>query len=130
MDKLNIPLADLKIGMYVELPSSWLSHDFLKNNFKITTQKQLLEIKKLKLKGIKVDFSKSDIEQPHLAQSKPKQVEVKAPTVVDPKYEAIPEKWSSEELMTDDLRNVLEDKNLGAKEKSVMVYQNSVSMME
>lgn len=130
MDKKNISPNELEIGMFVELPASWLSHSFLQNNFKISNKKQLNELKKLKFKDITVDFSQSDVKNPHKAKTEPLKVEIKTPAVLDPKFGEVPKQWSSDTLMTDDLKNVLEDTSLPPKEKSIMVYQNTVSLME
>ena len=40
----RIKVSDLKVGMYVELPSAWRAHPFLRNSFTISSQKQIDKI--------------------------------------------------------------------------------------
>jgi len=132
MNKKKIRTRDLQIGMYIELPSSWFSHDFLKNEFKITSQKVLDQLLAMKLKEVTVDYDKSEVydideDDRTLLEQLPQS---RMPTVEDPKYAAVPEQWSSDKGLTDDLRNVLDDMQLPPREKSVAVYKHSVSMME
>ena len=129
MNKKSIDTGQLEIGMYVELPDSWFAHDFLKNNFLITSQDQLKELRKLKLKQVTVDFSRSQIKA-EKKSVKPAPITLPQSSIKDPKYDEAPKKWSSEKLMTDDLRNVLDDHQLAPEKKSVAVYKHSVNMME
>lgn len=129
MEKQTINVNELEIGMYVELPTSWLAHDFVSNKFKITSKQQLSQLRKLKLNDVTVDYTKSDVKLPAEELMK-QQSQLKPPQVKDPKYEAPPKKWDSEQLMTDDLRNVLDDQQLPPDKKSVAVYKHSVDMME
>jgi len=76
-----------------------------------------------------VDFAKSDI-KPKITHNSPPAKPMPPSRLKDPKYEQPPEKWSSDKLMTDDLRNVLDDHKLPPEKKSVAVYKHSVSMME
>lgn len=129
MAKARISINELQMGMYVELPDSWFAHDFLSNKFKITSSAQLNELRKLRFKQIIVDFDKSDF-KPTSTDLEKKAPEPGALEVGDPKLQPPPPKWSSDKLMTDDLRNVLDDQNLPPEKKSAIVYQHSVSMME
>ena len=129
MSKKDITSNQLEIGMYVELPDSWFSHDFMQNNFKVTTQDQLKKLKSMKLQQVTVDLDKSDVQKRSL--EKPSLIEqLPQSQIKDPKFEEAPQQWSSEKLLTDDLRNVLDDQKLPAEEKSVAVYKHSVNMME
>jgi len=132
MSKKKINTQDLQIGLYVELEKSWFAHDFLKNEFKITTQKQLDQLLGMKLKQVTVDYDKSDLydtdeDDLTLLEQLPQS---RMPIVKDPKYAEVPEQWSSDKGLTDDLRNVLDDKRMLPRDKSVAVYKHSVSMME
>ncbi|MCU6432509.1 HD-GYP domain-containing protein [Undibacterium sp. Jales W-56] len=57
---VNIPVEQLCIGLYIHLDIPWLDHSFARNSFKISNQEQLLALKKLGLKTIRVSPSKSD----------------------------------------------------------------------
>lgn len=115
--------------MYVELPDSWFSHDFVKSNFKITTQEQLKKIKNMNLQQVTVDLDKSEIKEPSASQRSLIE-ELPQSKIADPKFGKAPKQWSSEKLLTDDLRNVLDDQKLPPEDKSVAVYKHSINMME
>lgn len=59
-------LADLRIGMYVDLNCSWFKHPFASKAFTITSEKQLAIIRSLDLNSVLVDPSLSDPEMPEL----------------------------------------------------------------
>jgi HD-GYP domain-containing protein (c-di-GMP phosphodiesterase class II) len=133
MRKENLPLAQLQVGMYVELPTSWFSHDFIKNSFLITSENQLKQLKTQKLKQVVVNYDLSQLDDLSAQHKTSEAVSLLADSdspVKDPRSEEAPKKWASDRLMTDDLRNVLEDKNLPPDQKSAFVYSHSVSMME
>lgn len=126
MSKKSVAMDDIQIGMFVELPTSWFAHDFVTNSFLISSEKQLQQLKRQKLKQVIVDYDRSELQPSStetIAQETVKPVD-------DPRGQQAPEKWDSAKLMTDDLRNVLEDQSLPANQKSAFVYQHSVSMME
>jgi HD-GYP domain-containing protein (c-di-GMP phosphodiesterase class II) len=57
----DIETHELKIGMYVVLPGSWLTHSFLKNEFLVTSEDQIKKLIDSKLPRLKIDLSKSQI---------------------------------------------------------------------
>jgi len=131
MTKRTLDVNDLQVGMYVELPQSWFSHDFLSNSFLIRDQKELARVKKQGIKTVTVDLARSELKGSGIT---PDPTHNEPPSenhpVSDPKLGAAPSKWSSDQLMTDDLRNVLEDQQLAPEQKSQAIYRHSVSMME
>ena len=130
MSKKAVPLQEIRVGMYVELPTSWFAHDFVSNSFLVSNEKQLQQLKRQNLKQVIVDYDRSSI-KPDVTQTVPaSETENPHSTIADPREQEAPKKWDSEKLMTDDLRNVLEDQNLPPDQKSAFVYQHSVSMME
>lgn len=69
----RIPVDDLKLGMFiVNLGRSWLAHPFLRNQFSITSPKQITKLKKYGIKevyidprrGLDVSFPKIELEPP------------------------------------------------------------------
>lgn len=56
-----IPLDELKIGMFIKLDLSWFEHSFSKSSFKIVNEQQIVELKALNLKQIRVVTDKTDI---------------------------------------------------------------------
>jgi HD-GYP domain-containing protein (c-di-GMP phosphodiesterase class II) len=129
MSKQTLDTDKLEIGMYVELPESWFAHDFLKNSFIISSPEQLKQLQNMKLRQVTVDFARSKV-KPKANHKKPAPIDLPQSRIKDPKLEQAPKKWSSEKLMPDDLRNVLDDQQLAPEKKSVAVYKHSVTMME
>ena len=62
MPKNYVKPSQLCVGLYVELDLSWMQHSFMSSSFKIKNEKQLADLKKLKLSKIKYDPSRSDVE--------------------------------------------------------------------
>ena len=59
-DSELIDIAELRIGLYVELDLGWMSHPFPTGSFKIGTLKQIEVIRGLGLKQVRWVPSKSD----------------------------------------------------------------------
>ncbi|MDH3355648.1 MAG: HD-GYP domain-containing protein [Chromatiales bacterium] len=126
-------VSELKVGMYIILPSSWLSHDFIKSQFKIDSPELLQKVQYQKLKHVTVDYEKSD--RFESAISDEPTVEELAyishnDTVKDPKHESAPEGWSSRSVVPEELIAAIEDKKLSPDKKSAAVYSHSIEMME
>jgi HD-GYP domain-containing protein (c-di-GMP phosphodiesterase class II) len=126
VSKKNFSIDELQVGMYVELPNSWFSHDFLTNSFKIKDATELARLRKQGFKAVTVDLDRSDI-----ATTIPAQAQIQdSGSIIDPKMGEVPKQWSTDKLMTDDLRNVLSDTHLAPEQKSQAIYRHSVGMME
>ena len=52
MDKIAIKMEQLQVGLFVEMPVSWLEHSFLRKRFLIADEKQVKEIQALSAKEI------------------------------------------------------------------------------
>ena len=131
----KIKTEQLQIGMYVVLPLSWTQHPFLSNRFKIKSHDQIREIIGCGLREVSIDTSRSSAKQfvlsndpipslgdhEHLSHQDP---------VTDPKQEAPPTVWEPDKLVPEELTAALEDKQMSPEEKSTVVYQHSVQMME
>ncbi len=117
--------------MFVILPGSWLSHNFLKGQFKISSQKQIAEVARQGISEVTVDYARSDNlpindtitveELEHISHSD-------AP--VDPKNEPPPAKWCSQDVVPQAFLSAIEDKSLPPEHKSKVVYDHSVEMMK
>ena len=59
-DSELINIADLRIGLYVELELGWMSHPFPTGSFKITSPRQIETIRSLGLKQVRYVPAKSD----------------------------------------------------------------------
>ena len=127
MTKQKVSIDNLAPGMYVELPGNWLSHDFLKNEFMITSDATLQELRKQAFKEVIVNLDKSTVKP--VAEASP----VKSKIIRDIPLPAKPEPrkvWDSEYIKTADLRNFLDDKKLDSENKARLTYKASVDMME
>ena len=131
--KKKIDLHLLKVGMYIILPSSWLAHDFFKNEFKINNSQLLMKVQSQKLDYVIVDYEKSDISVLETVTN-PTAEELAYishnDTIKDPKDDAVPKNWSSRKVVPDNLIDAIEDKKLSPDKKSQVIYQHSLEMME
>ncbi len=113
----KIKSSDLQIGMYVDLSGEWMKHPFVRNQFKITSEKEIQQIRECGLREIIVDPSKSD--QPD------------TPKVEDPRASGqVPEKWNPDNLVPEGLSEALHDKKMSPQQKSEKVYVYTKQMME
>lgn len=128
MNKKKIKVENLDIGMFIEINGSWLTHDFVTNKFKITSEEQLEKLKSQKFKEVIIDIDKSTFRKRPPAPTRPK------PAVInDRKPVAAPpprKTWKSEFVTTDNLRNILDDAHLAPDKKAHKTYQASTEMME
>jgi HD-GYP domain-containing protein (c-di-GMP phosphodiesterase class II) len=110
----TIPTSKLEVGMYVNLPLSWMSHSFIKNKFLITSRSQIDKIIRSDLKEIKIDTS--------LGKDLPDEViPVKsAPAAPEPVQHSA----------TDTLREMIHDPNLDSEKKARAVQHYSREMMK
>ncbi len=58
----TVAVQDLKIGMFIRLDLSWMSHPFPLSNFKITNPEQIATIRGLGLKQVRWVPERSDVE--------------------------------------------------------------------
>lgn len=126
--KKKVKLNDLRVGMHITLPSSWLSHCFLKSHFLIDSTILLKKIQNQKLKHVIVDYEKSTLQEETTPESLPYISHSDA--ITDPKDEPPPEEWSSQGAVPEALIEAIESKTLSAEEKASAVYLNSITMMK
>ncbi len=122
-----VSIDKLSPGMYIELPGNWLSHDFIKNEFMITSQSILKELRKQSFKEVIVNLDKSTV-KPSI-EIKPAKADIirDIPEPVAPQPKKV---WDSEYIKTDDLRTFLDDGKLEPENKAIQTYKASVDMME
>ncbi|HEY1092052.1 MAG TPA: DUF3391 domain-containing protein [Burkholderiaceae bacterium] len=71
-DRTNDPLIDvsqLKVGMFIHLDLGWMSHPFPLSSFRVSSEEQLVTIRRLGLKQVRWSPGKSDLQTdvtPHL----------------------------------------------------------------
>lgn len=110
----TIPVKQLEVGMYVNLPMSWLSHSFIKNKFLITSRTQIDKIIQSSLKEIKIDTSLGK--------------DVDDDVIPDEPAPAVPE--TLQKSVTDSLREMIRDPNLPPEKKARAVQHYSQEMMK
>lgn len=76
----TISVDQLCIGLYVHLDMNWLDHAFARNSFVLKNTAQIDAIKRLGIRHIRVDPSRSSTRPLPLATKAPEQVEVVVPS--------------------------------------------------
>jgi len=95
MSFIPISVDDLQVGLYIKLDHGWREHPFLRNSFKIRSQKDIAIIRKHKLTKISYDSALSDSQGLEGLASAPE-----SENRADPKKEVV---LSEEELEEADL---------------------------
>jgi HD-GYP domain-containing protein (c-di-GMP phosphodiesterase class II) len=111
----NIIIDDLKVGMYVILPTSWFKHPFAKNEFSIKGRDQIRKIRACGFKEVIIDTEKSKVAEAERNPSTPQSegtVKTQPPTIVP-----------------NELREAIHDKKLPAQEKAKAVQKHSMLMI-
>jgi HD-GYP domain-containing protein (c-di-GMP phosphodiesterase class II) len=112
----TIHTSDLKVGMYVVIPSSWIKLPFLSREFMITSQEQIDKIIEFGLATIMIDTEKSAALQT-------------APPVAANPASIPPRTWEPDKLVPPELREAIHDRKLPPETKSRIVYQCSLDLM-
>jgi len=110
----TVSVNALKVGMYVKLPLSWMSHSFIKNKFLITSRSQIDKIIQSSLKEIKIDTSlgKDLIDDAIAAEHLP----------------AVPE--TVQKVIPEGLREAIRDPKIPRGKKALAVQHYSQEMMK
>jgi HD-GYP domain-containing protein (c-di-GMP phosphodiesterase class II) len=113
----NIKTKNLKIGMHVIIPASWLNHPFAKGCFSIKSKDQIQKIIDNGFNEVKIDTAKEI-------------------TVVDPghggdghKDMPLPGEWEPGKLVPPALREAIHDNSLSPVKRAAVVYESSVELM-
>jgi HD-GYP domain-containing protein (c-di-GMP phosphodiesterase class II) len=112
----KIDIDRLQLGMYVVMPTSWDSHPFLRNKFLVTSQNQIDKIIEAGFTEITIDTEKG-----------------LSPVAPPAEREKKPEKQNEEgeaSIRTDKLGDAIKDRTLPALEKSRVVRDTTMTMME
>ena len=127
MKKKKVSIDNLAPGMYVELPGSWLSHDFLKSEFMVTSDAILQELRNQGFKEVIVNLDKSTTKPVEARKADEPAVIRDIPI---PAPAPVKKVWESEFVSTANLMNFLDDPRLDAENKANLTYRASVDMME
>lgn len=113
----SIKTDDLKVGMYVILPASWLNHPFLKGQFAINSRGQIKEILDCGFAEVAIDTDKG-------APVTDNESMTHGDRDLKP-----PQKWEPEQLMSDALREAVRDQTLSHEKKALAVYNSAVELI-
>lgn len=131
--KKNIPVSELRVGMYVILPLSWSEHDFLRSKFKLASAEQIDKIRAHGLREVAVDLERSDVAPgDKMAPQSVSELEYvsHSDVVVDPKDQAPPPLWNPDTLVPPELREAIHDRRLPPEQKAQAVYHHTRDMMQ
>lgn len=60
MPRYSVPVSDLRIGVFIELPSGWMDHPFFFSKFKIKNQRQIEILRQMGIGSVTCVPEKSD----------------------------------------------------------------------
>ncbi len=111
----TINVADVKPGMFIMLPMSWMSHPFLKNKFLIKSKEDIEKLKQSKIKHVLIDVDKSEVPVPDSTET--------------PEGEAVPEDWNPMKDISADMKAAIEAPDLSPRKRARTVYEHSLRLM-
>lgn len=110
----TIKITELKIGMYIHLPHAWRAHPFLRNNFTVTSSRQIQKMIEYGIKEVLIDEEKG----------------MPSESIVQEVEE--PEKIFSQDvgIVAEKLKEVLADKKIPAAQRAEAIHRHCVEMMK
>lgn len=111
----TIKISELKTGMYVNLPSAWRAHPFLRNSFTITSEKQIRKLIDYGIQEVTIDEKKG------------------APSNSFIKEIEEPEKDFTRDLQivaSENLKEVIADKKMPPVQRAQAIHTHSVDLMK
>lgn len=128
MSRLKIAAGDLQVGMYVIMPTSWDEHPFLKNKFRLTSRAQIDKIIHFGLAQVLIDTEQS-LPAALSSIERMKKYETPSPDVSAEKPKEPGKEREKLSLASDALREAIHDRSLSAPEKSRIVRDNALTLM-
>ena len=125
----KVNTKDLKVGMFINLGGSWLSHSFLRPAFKLHSDKQIAKIIKNGFRSVMVDLDRSDPAAVRELEGKQAAYEREYASVHNKPVE-VPVDFNPMEQISDELREAIEDHKLPPRKKAEAVYAHSIRMMD
>jgi HD-GYP domain-containing protein (c-di-GMP phosphodiesterase class II) len=113
----KIKTADVQKGMYVILPDKWFAHPFLKNEFLIDSQAQIIKLIKCGIQEITIDVGKSSMG------------EEKKPVSDDPERDAPQKKLKKAPVVPSELQEAIADRKLAPEKKAELVQKHAIIML-
>lgn len=128
MTHKKIDAGDLQVGMFVIMPTSWDEHPFLKNKFQLTSQEQIDKIIRFGLAQVLIDTEQSlPAALSSIGRLKNSDTPKPAARLKRPDEPSKEEKMLG--MASDKLREAIRDRSLPAPEKSRIVRNNAMTMM-
>jgi HD-GYP domain-containing protein (c-di-GMP phosphodiesterase class II) len=124
----KIDAGDLQVGMYVIMPTSWDEHPFLKNKFQLTSRAQIDKMIHFGLTQVLIDTDQS-LPAALSSIERMKKYETPQPAESANKPEAPSKEEKNLTMASDKLREAIRDRSLPAPEKSRIVRDNAMTMM-
>lgn len=109
--------------MHVRVPVSWFDHPFLLNEFTVKSQSQIDKFLAYGIPTVVIDAAYT------LHLSETESVSHGAQDV-HPELTTPPKVWDPEKLVPVELREAVRDKKLPPEQKSRIVYQSSLALVE
>jgi HD-GYP domain-containing protein (c-di-GMP phosphodiesterase class II) len=123
----NIDARYLQVGMYVIMPTSWDEHPFLKNKFRLSSQSQIDKIIKFGLKQVMIDTDQSLPDSLTVIRK----MEKEEARIEEAKKPEEPGKEKKDlGKASDRIREAIRDRALPPQEKSRIVRDSAMKMMD
>jgi HD-GYP domain-containing protein (c-di-GMP phosphodiesterase class II) len=113
---VELGIQDLRLGMHIILPWSWLKHPFLKNKFVLSSKKEIEKLKDFGISQVLVDLSKSSVVENRIAL--PEQDKIKPP-----------QKWQPEDIVPKQLIEAVRNKDMPSASKAAVIKESSMVLM-
>jgi HD-GYP domain-containing protein (c-di-GMP phosphodiesterase class II) len=110
----TIKITNLKMGMYINLPSAWRAHPFLRNSFIVTSKKQIQKLMDYGIKEVNIDEVKG----------------LPSGAVIQEIEEPEKEFINDIKDISETLKDVLSDKKLKPEKRAQAIQMHSVDMMK
>jgi len=114
---MNVPVEELQLGMFVEIPLSWHEHPFLKNAFLITSQDEIQKLKNIGIRHVNVNLERSRLQREMARRSPAGSCEK---TDDDDNASIVP----------GELIIAIHDHSLAPENKAHLVVEHSITMMK
>lgn len=120
----RIPIDQLKLGMYVNIPDGWVSSPFFRKRFLIKSKAQIRLFRAYRVDWVNVDTEKS------LVPVDPTGTRMHTETtLLKEDGSAGPGEIDTMELVTDEVQECLNDPSLPPNKRASVLYNNCIDMM-
>ncbi len=129
MNLKKIRAAELQVGMYVVMPTSWEAHPFLKNKFRLTSRSQIDRIIEAGLAEVLIDVDRGAAPAPKPPDTPPGPADAAQKQPARPSRKPKDLEQAKPDLVKDTIREAIRDRKLPAEDKSRIVRDSAMTMM-